>query len=47
LGFYAVEIRYPDEFYIPSITEAKEAFQIAQKVKDFVLKKLGISGDKL
>ncbi|MCM8809702.1 MAG: HEPN domain-containing protein [Candidatus Omnitrophica bacterium] len=23
---YAVEVRYPDEFYIPTLEEAKEAF---------------------
>lgn len=40
LSFYAVEIRYPDEFYIPSISEAKECFSIASKDKDFLLKKI-------
>ncbi len=39
--FYAVEIRYPDEFYIPSIIEAKECFDIASKAKDSLLKKIG------
>lgn len=42
LKFYALEVRQPDEFYIPSIEEAKECFEIALKVKDFVFKKLGI-----
>jgi len=37
---YAVELRYPDSFYIPEIEEAKEAYQDALKVKDFVEKKL-------
>ncbi len=37
---YAVEVRYPDEFYIPSIEEAKEAVEIAKKVKSFVRRKL-------
>jgi len=40
LSFYAVEIRYPDDFYMPSVKEAKQAFNIANEVKDFVLKKL-------
>jgi HEPN domain-containing protein len=40
LSFYAVEIRYPDEFFIPSIAEAKECFIIASKDKDFLLKKI-------
>ena len=37
---YAVEIRYPDTWLDPTIEDAKEAFQIAKKVKDFVLEKL-------
>jgi len=47
LGFYAVEVRYPDEFYFPTIKEAKEAFKIALKVKDFILIKLGIKEEYL
>ena len=42
LRFYAVEIRYPDEFYTPSIEEAKECFIIASNVKAFVFEKLGV-----
>jgi HEPN domain-containing protein len=30
---YAVQVRYPDDFYIPTIEDAKEAIRIAQKVK--------------
>lgn len=41
LTSYAVEIRYPDEFYIPTIEEAKVCFKIANSVKEFVLKKMG------
>lgn len=40
---YAIDVRYPDEFYIPSIEEAKEAFDTATKVKEFVLRKLKIN----
>ncbi len=40
LSFYAVEIRYPDEFYMPSVAEARECFNIASKAKDFLLKKI-------
>lgn len=42
LSFFAVEVRYPDEFYTPSVDEARECFEIALKIKDFVLKKLEI-----
>ncbi|MDO8446786.1 MAG: HEPN domain-containing protein [Deltaproteobacteria bacterium] len=37
---YAVEIRYPDEWYEPTIEESKQAYEIAVKVKGFVLDKL-------
>ncbi len=40
LSFYAVEVRYPDEFYIPSVEEAKECFRIASIVRDFMIKEL-------
>jgi HEPN domain-containing protein len=40
LSFYAVEIRYPDDFYIPAMKEATESFKIAQHVRDFVLGKI-------
>jgi len=44
LTAYATELRYPEYFYIPSLEEAKEAINMAERVKDFVLKKL--EGDK-
>ena len=37
---YATGLRYPDDFYIPELEEANEAYEIAKKVKKFVLKKL-------
>ena len=37
---YAVEIRYPDVWLEPGIEDAKEAFEITRKVKEFVLNKL-------
>lgn len=47
LGDYAIEIRYPDEFYIPTVEEAKESFEKATIVKDFILKKLNIKEEEL
>jgi len=38
---YAVEIRYPDDWYNPSLDESKEAYEIAKKVKKFVLNEVG------
>ncbi len=38
---FGVEIRYPDEFYIPSEDEAKRCLNIALKVRRFVRDKIG------
>ncbi len=37
---YAVELRYPDDFYMPDIEEAKEACRLAVIAKDFILNKI-------
>ncbi len=47
LTFYAVEVRYPNEFYIPTTKEAEECIKIARKVKEFVLSKLKVKDDDL
>ncbi|MGC9070914.1 MAG: HEPN domain-containing protein, partial [Elusimicrobiales bacterium] len=41
---YATEIRYPEDFYFPSEDEAKEAIEIAEKVRSFVIEKLKQEG---
>jgi len=40
LNDYAVEIRYPDDWFEPDLVDAQEAFQRAEAVKKFVLLKL-------
>jgi HEPN domain-containing protein len=47
LPMYAVEIRYPDEFDIPSLEETNECIEIALQVKNFVLSKLNISEEEI
>lgn len=47
LTHYAVEVRYPDDFYIPSLKEAKEAYEIAKKIKIFIFNKLNIKEEDL
>lgn len=42
LTFYAVDVRYPDEFYVPSLEETKECYEIAMRVKEFIEGKLNI-----
>jgi len=44
---YAVEVRYAEDFYFPSVEEAKHAIELAEKVKNFVLKSLGGRGFRL
>lgn len=41
LSYYGVEVRYPDEFYKPNRTDARQSLAKARKVKRFVLAKLG------
>lgn len=38
---YGTVIRYPDDFYMPDITETKEAIHLAEKVVSFIEKKIG------
>jgi len=45
LTFYAVDVRYPETLYTPSLEEAQETLELAEKVKSFVLKKLGKDQD--
>jgi len=45
LTYYAVENRYPDDFYILSVEEAKEALSAAETIKDFVIEKLQDKGE--
>lgn len=40
LSDYAVELRYPDSFYIPALEESKDAYESAKRVRDFVLERL-------
>ena len=40
LSFYAVEVRYPDDFYIPTNKEAKESIKISKVVKTFVIDRI-------
>ncbi|MEX2721787.1 MAG: hypothetical protein Q6362_010315 [Candidatus Wukongarchaeota archaeon] len=44
LTLYAVDVRYPEEYLEPSVEEVREFFETADKVKDFVLKKLKEAG---
>ena len=43
---YAVTLRYPDDFRMPSREEAESAFAIASEIKEFVLQKVNPGGEK-
>lgn len=47
LTTYAVELRYPDDLYFPTLTETKKALKLAKKVKKFVLNKIADTQNKL
>jgi len=47
LSLYAVEIRYPEEFFIPTIKEARESFNFASQVKKFIFEKLKINENEV
>lgn len=37
---YSIEARYPDDFYLPSTEESNQAIETAEKVREFILKKI-------
>jgi HEPN domain-containing protein len=39
---YAVEIRYPDDFYMPTKQEAEESLAITTEIKDFIFARLDV-----
>ncbi|MEA3240258.1 MAG: HEPN domain-containing protein [Pseudomonadota bacterium] len=39
---YAVEVRYPDDFYIPTRQEAEESLTIAIEIREFILARIDI-----
>ena len=41
---YAVEARYPEEFFVPDLEEAREAFRIAEAVRQWIKGKLPLPG---
>jgi HEPN domain-containing protein len=40
---YAVETRYPDDWFEIPLEEAKEAFQVAMRIKEYVLEKMHLT----
>lgn len=37
---YAVDVCYPEEEFAPTLEEAKESFEIAKKIKEFILDRI-------
>ena len=44
LTVYAAEIRYPDDFYMPTLKETRESIDIAVKAMEFVKERLKEGG---
>lgn len=42
---YAVTVRYPDDLFVPTLDEANEAYLLAKKLKDYLLKKIILTND--
>ena len=42
LSTFGVDIRYPDDFYEPDIEEVKFYYDLSKRIKNLVLKKLGV-----
>lgn len=42
LSRFAVDIRYPDDFYVPDLEESKFYYELAKHIRDKVFTKLGI-----
>jgi len=40
LSEYGVAVRYPDDFYEPTLDEARQAFAVAKNVEEIVLNKI-------
>jgi hypothetical protein len=47
LSDFGVDIRYPDDYYIPEIEEVKFYYDLAKRIKDLVLKKIEPGGPGL
>ena len=40
LSDYAVDVRYPDDFYIPSVEELRTALEDARRIRSFVMARI-------
>jgi HEPN domain-containing protein len=40
LTYYAVEARYPDDFYMPTHEESQQALEIVESLKQFIFPKI-------
>ena len=43
---YAIEIRYPEEWIEPTLEEAREAFEISNKIRDFILNRISFASER-
>ena len=43
LTSYNISMRYPDEFRVPALNEAKESYKINKSIRDIILSKVSIT----
>lgn len=43
---FAVEVRYPDDFYMPTLQEAEDAYAIAEEIRNYVIVRLPVLDDE-
>ncbi|HIH96977.1 MAG TPA: HEPN domain-containing protein [Thermoplasmata archaeon] len=43
---YAIVIRYPEEWIEPTLEEAREAFELANKIREFVLNRITFANER-
>ncbi|MEA2075233.1 MAG: HEPN domain-containing protein [Euryarchaeota archaeon] len=43
---YAIEIRYPEEWIEPTLEESREAFEMANKVKEIILNRINVASER-
>ncbi|MFI5212259.1 MAG: HEPN domain-containing protein [Ignavibacteria bacterium] len=47
LTSYNISMRYPDEFRIPSIDEAKESYNTAKSIRNTILARMNVSENEI
>ncbi len=47
LSDFAVQVRYPDDFYIPSVNEARQCLDMTTKSKEFIFGNMDVDEEEV